>query len=116
MKIVSGILTLFLVLVLCPSCNRDVENFKEEIKVLKDENNFLKAENIALKKEIDELYKRIEKKDLFKQEPGPKANEENISKESAVKKPDSAGTNKQKKPAKIEQDKTKQPINGKNGH
>ncbi len=109
-------MALFPVLLLCPSCNKDVENFREEIKVLKDENNFLKAENIALKKEIEQLYKKIEEKDLFKQEPEPKNNGENISKEGVVKRPDSAETNKQKKPAKIEQDKTKQLVNGKNGH
>jgi regulator of replication initiation timing len=50
------------VLVLCPSCNKDIENFREEIKVLKDENNFLKAENIALKKEIEELYRGSKKR------------------------------------------------------
>jgi len=116
MKIVFCILAVFPVLVLCPSCNKDIENFREEIKVLKDENNFLKAENIALKKEIEELYKRIEEKDLSKQKPETKSNEENVLKESAVKKPDNTETDKQKKPTKAEQDKIKQPVNGKNNH
>ena len=69
MKIIYYSIILVLILVVCPSCNKEVKNLQEEIKSLRNENNFLKADNIALRKELEEVYKRIDEKDLIKQKP-----------------------------------------------
>jgi regulator of replication initiation timing len=102
MKIIRYSVFLVLILALCPSCNKEVKNLQDEIKSLKEANNFLKADNIALRKELEELYKRIDEKDLIKQKPIAKEKEENLNKETVTKKPD-----------KVEPDKTKKPGNGK---
>ncbi len=104
MKIISYSIILILILVLCPSCDKEVKNLQDEIKILKDENNFLKAENVALKKELEELYKKITEKDLARQKPVMTGKEENLSKEAVPKKPE-----------KAEPEKAKQPENGKTG-
>ena len=67
MKIIYYVIILVLILAVCPSCNKEVKNLQEEIKSMRNENNFLKAENVALKKELEEVYKRIDEKDLIKQ-------------------------------------------------
>ena len=46
------------------SCGKEVKGLKEELKILKEENSFLKAENIVLKKELDQVYKKLEEKDI----------------------------------------------------
>ena len=98
--------SIFLVLILavCPSCNKEVKNLQEEIKSMRNENNFLKAENVALKKELEEVYKRIDEKDLIKQKSVTKDKEENLNKETVSKKPD-----------KVEPDRAKKPQNVKTG-
>jgi hypothetical protein len=104
MKINRYFIFLVLILALCPSCNKETKALLEEIKSLRNENNFLKAENIALKKELEEIYKRIDEKDLIKQKPVAKEKEESLNKETISKKPD-----------KADLDRTKKPENGKTG-
>ncbi len=104
MKNICYAVIFLLILAVCPSCNKEVKNLQEEIKSLRNENNFLKAENVALKKELEELYRRIDEKDLIKQKSAPKEMEESTNKE-----------NMPKKPGKAESDKTKRPENGKTG-
>jgi regulator of replication initiation timing len=104
MKFIRYAIFLVLILALCPSCNKETNDLREEIKSLRNENNFLKAENIALKKELEEIYKRIDEKDLIKQKPIAKEKEENLNKETVSKKPD-----------KAEPDRRKKPENGKTG-
>lgn len=98
MKIFLSIVILLLIIVSCPSCNKETTGFKEEIKILKEENNFLKAENIALRKEIEELYKRIEEKDMASPKTILKEKERNPVKEDAPKKPEKTAVEKMKKP------------------
>jgi predicted RNase H-like nuclease (RuvC/YqgF family) len=98
MKIIYYAMILILILVACPSCDKEVNNLREEIKSLRNENNFLKAESIALKKELEEVYKRIDEKDLIKQKPVVKEKEENLNKETTSKKPDKVGPDRIKKP------------------
>jgi len=88
MKAVLHCLIIFLILVTCTSCNKEIKGLKEELKVLRDENNYLKAENVALKKELEDLYKKIEEEDLVKQKPVAKEKEENLNKENTSKIPD----------------------------
>lgn len=104
MKIIRYSIFLVLILALCPSCNKETKDLREEIKSLRNENNFLKADNIALRKELEEVYKRIDEKDLIGQKPVTKNKEEGSNKETASKKPD-----------KAELDITKKPENGKTG-
>jgi regulator of replication initiation timing len=104
MKFIRYFIFLVLVLALCPSCSNETKNLREEIKSLRNENNFFKAENIALKKELEEIYKRIDEKDLIKQKTVAKEKEENLNKEAVSKKPD-----------KAEPDRRKKPENGKTG-
>jgi hypothetical protein len=47
MKTLLSVAIVFLIIASCPSCNKEIPGFKEEIKILKEESNFLKAENIA---------------------------------------------------------------------
>jgi len=104
MKFVRHFIFLVLILVLCSSCNKETKALRDEIKSLKEANNFLKADNIALRKELEEVYKRIDEKDLIGQKPVTKNKEEGSNKETASKKPD-----------KAELDITKKPENGKTG-
>jgi regulator of replication initiation timing len=104
MKIIRYSIFLVLILALCPSCNKETKDLREEIKSLRNENNFLKAENIALRKELEEVYKRIDEKDLVRQKPVAKEKEDNLNKETALKKPDTT-----------EPDRTKKTENGKTG-
>lgn len=92
-----SIAVLLLIIVSCPSCNKEITGFKEEIKLLKEENNFLKAENIALRKELEELYKRIEEKNIVSPKVISKEKEGNQTKEDILKKPEKAAE-KIKKP------------------
>lgn len=89
---------LFLIIAACPSCSKEIAGFKEEIKILKEENNFLKAENVALRKEFEELYKRIEAKDIASPKTITKEKEGDQTKESIVKKPEKSTVEKIKKP------------------
>jgi predicted RNase H-like nuclease (RuvC/YqgF family) len=104
MKIICYSIFFLLILTLCPSCNKEVKNLQEEIKSLRNENNFFKAENIALKKELEEVYKKIDEKDLIRQKPVAKEKEEGLNRETVPKKPE-----------KAELDKTRKPENGKTG-
>jgi regulator of replication initiation timing len=101
MKIIRYFIFLVLILALCPSCNKETKELREEIISLRNENNFLKAENIALKKELEEIYKRIDEKDLIKQKPIAKEKEENLNKETVTKKPDKVEPDKTKKPGNV---------------
>jgi predicted RNase H-like nuclease (RuvC/YqgF family) len=104
MKFVRHFIFLVLILVLCSSCNKETKALRDEIKSLKEANNFLKADNIALRKELEEVYKRIDEKDLIRQKPAAKEKEDNLNKDNALKKPDTT-----------EPDRTKKPENGKTG-
>ena len=101
MKIIRYFIFFVIILAFCPSCNKEVKNLQDEIKSLKEANNFLKADNIALRKELEEVYKRIDEKDLLKQKPVTKEKEENINKDTVTKKSDKVEPDKTKKPGNV---------------
>lgn len=81
MKYLTVIVAVVSLAFLLPSCSREANSLKEELRVMKEENSFLKAENIALKKEVEELYRKLEEKDKAKVTPEGQAKTDALKKD-----------------------------------